>query len=79
MVGEASDMRTRPFRRGIGVGMYARGRFFEIMATATREAPAMKARDLQRDLREEQARSDGVAEGPVVVTTLGNSSRAKGP
>ena len=39
----------------------------------------MKARDLQQDLREEQAWSCGVAERPVVVTTLGNASRAKGP
>src|SRR5690606_39215959 len=48
-------------------------------SNATREAPTMPARDLQRDLREEQARSCGVAERPVVVTTPGNAGRAKGP
>jgi hypothetical protein len=39
----------------------------------------MRARDSQRDLREEQARSCGMAERPVVVMKRGNSRGAKGP
>ena len=36
-------------------------------------------REPQQELREEQAWPHEVTERPVVVTTLGNAGRAKGP
>jgi len=46
---------------------------------ATREASAVRARDPQRELGDEQARPCEVAERPVLVMTPGNAGRAKGP
>jgi len=48
-------------------------------AYATREAPAMTARDRQPESREGQAGSCGVAEGFVVAAKPGNAGGAKGP
>lgn len=39
----------------------------------------MKARDLQRKLGDEQVRSAGKSERPILVMTSGNAERAKGP
>ena len=39
----------------------------------------MGARDPQRKLREEQVRSAGKSERPILVLTSGNAERAKGP
>ena len=41
--------------------------------------PLRCGREPQRELREEQARPQQVAERPVVVKTPGNAGRAKGP
>jgi hypothetical protein len=46
---------------------------------ATREAPAVRAREPPRALREEPARLDGVAERPGGVRTPGHAGRAQGP
>ena len=46
---------------------------------ATREAPAVAARDRQPDAREGQAGPRGVAERPVVARKPGNAGGAKGP
>jgi len=45
----------------------------------TRETLAVKARDLQLELREEQAGPFRVAERPVVAMNPGNAGGAKGP
>jgi hypothetical protein len=45
----------------------------------TWEAPAVAARDCQRDAREGQARPCGVTERLVVAKKPGNAGRAKGP
>ena len=46
---------------------------------ATREAPAVEARDLQPDAREGQAGPPGVADRPVVPSKPGNAGGGKGP
>ena len=46
---------------------------------ATRETPAVRARDPQPDFREEQAGPCGVAERPVVPMKPGNAGGGKGP
>ena len=46
---------------------------------ATREAPAVAARDRQPDAREGQAGPRGVTERPVVAMKPGNAGGAKGP
>ena len=46
---------------------------------ATREAPAVVARDHQPDAREGQAGPRGVAERPVVPMKPGNAGGGKGP
>jgi hypothetical protein len=48
-------------------------------SSATREAPAVAARDRQPDAREGQAGPCGVTERSVVVTKSGNAGGAKGP
>ena len=45
----------------------------------TREAPAVRGRGSQPELREEQAGPQRVADGFVVVETPGNAGRAKEP
>jgi len=70
--GGTSDRNPR-FRRGNGDGMSRR------KANATREAPAVAARDRQRDAREGQARPPGVTERLVVAMKPGNAGRAKEP
>ncbi len=45
----------------------------------TREAPAVRGRGSQRELREEQARPSGVADRLVLLTKPGNSGGGKEP
>ena len=71
--GERHDP-TRRSRRGSGDGMSAQRR-----SDATREAPAVAARDRQPDAREGQAGPRGVAERLVVPTKPGNAGGGKGP
>ena len=59
--------------RGKVDGMFAR------KTNATWEAPAVAARDRQRDAREGQARPRGVTERPVVARKPSNVGGAKGP
>ncbi len=68
--GEASDKRTRSFRRGIGVSMHVRGD-----RSQHGKPRPMSVRDAQRDLREEQARSSEVAERPVVADPQAGTPR----
>ncbi len=46
--------------------------------TETREASAVRARDPQRKLREEQVRPSEVAERSVVAMTPGNAGESEG-
>jgi len=63
----------RPIRRGSGNGMLTQD------SNATRETPAVAARDRPRDAREGQARPCGATERSVVAVKPGNSGGAKGP
>ena len=45
----------------------------------TRETPTMRGRGSQLELREEQARSFGVADRLVVLWKPGNAGRGRGP
>ncbi len=45
----------------------------------TREAPAVRGRGSQRELREEQARPSGVADRLVLLKKLGNAGGGKEP
>ena len=67
-----SDKGTPQSRRGSSVGMSVKWK-----STGTREAPSVRARDSQPELREEQAGPYGVADRPVVPLMPGNAGGGK--
>jgi hypothetical protein len=69
----ARTIRLGPFHRGSGDSMFAQD------TNATRETPAVAARDRQRESREGQTRPCGVTERFVVAKKPGNSGQAKEP
>ena len=65
--------RTPRFRRGIGVGMHVNGN-----RPQHGKPHAVRARDPQPELREEQAGPREVADRPVLAMTPGNAGNSKG-
>ena len=72
--GRATSVKSRPVPPG-----YWRWHVCKKNRQATRETPTMKGRGFQLELREEQARSFGVADRLVVLMTPGNAGRGKEP
>ena len=73
VAGEANDTSTQRSHRGNGDGTQTQGKH------ATREAPAVAARDRQPDAREGQAGLFGVTERFVVPLKPVNAGGGKGP
>ena len=71
-VGRDSDS-IQQFRRVVASAC------LEEKIVGTREAPAVRGRGSQRELREEQARPCGVADRLVVLLKPGNAGGGKGP
>ena len=73
VAGEVNDRSTQRSHRGNGDGTQTQEKY------ATREAPAVAARDRQPDAREGQAGPYGVTERFVVPLKPGNAGGGKGP
>ena len=73
VAGVVNDASTQRSHRGNGDGTQTQEKY------ATREAPAVAARDRQPDAREGQAGPCGVTERFVVPTKPGNLGGGKGP
>ena len=72
-MGTSEELPNRT-RRGSGAGMDVNGN-----QEQHERSPRMRACDPQRKLGDEQVRSAGKSERPIVATTSGNAERAKGP